>query len=296
MIKHTLEVSREPAHLSVHLGQLVLKSKDAILGTIPCEDIGVVVVDNPGASYSHAAVVALAQNGAVTVLCGPNHLPVALVLPLADHSLVAWRLDEQISATKPLRKRLWKQLVQAKIRAQARNLCPNDPARAKLLALARQVRSGDPANVEAQAARIYWERWIPEITFRRNGEPAGLNAMLNYGYAIIRAAVARALAAAGLLPALGLFHSHRANPFCLADDLLEPLRPLVDHRVRHLFRQGHHQLGPETKPPLLSLLQEPVRIGHRRGPLMVSLHRMVASLVECYRHASTRLEIPHACS
>jgi len=295
MIRHIVEVSQEPAHLCVRLEQLVLKNGDRILGSIPCEDVGVVVVDNPAASYSHAALATLARSDAVLVVCGPDHLPAAVLLPLADHSQITWRIAEQVAVSRPRRKRLWKQLVQAKIRAQAANLPTDWPAHGKLLDLARQVRSGDPSNLEAQAARIYWENWLPEVEFRRNPDLGGLNALLNYGYAILRAAVARALIAAGLLPALGLFHSNRANAFCLADDLVEPLRPLMDDRVRDLFRQGYEDLSQEAKGRLLEILQEPVRLGRRRGPLMVSLHRMVASLVRCYQGEAKKLEIPRAC-
>jgi len=295
MIKHTVEVSQEPAYLTVRLGQLVLKHGDRILGSLPCEDVGVVVVDNPGTTYSHAALATLARSDAVLVICGHDHLPAGVLLPLADHSQITWRIAEQVAVSRPRRKRLWKQLVQAKIRAQAANVPTDWPAHAKLLDLARQVRSGDPSNLEAQAARIYWDNWLPEIGFRRNPDLGGLNALLNYGYAILRAAVARALIAAGLLPALGLFHSNRANAFCLADDLMEPLRPLVDDRARDLFRQGYEELSQEAKARLLEILSEPVRFARRRGPLMVCLHRMVASLVRCYQGEDKRLDIPRAC-
>lgn len=295
MIKHTIEVSQEAAYLSVRLDQLVLRNGQRVLASIPCEDIGVVVVDNPAAGYSHAALAALARSDAILVVCGHDHLPAAVLLPLADHSQITWRIAEQVAVSQPRKKRLWKQLVQAKIRAQAANLPTNWPAHAKLLDLARQVRSGDPANVEAQAARVYWQNWFPETAFRRDPDQGGLNAMLNYGYAIMRAAVARALISAGLLPALGLFHSNRANAFCLADDLVEPLRPLVDDRARDLFRQGYEDLSQEAKARLLEILGEPVRVGRRRGPLMMSLHRMVASLVRCYQGDAKRLEIPRAC-
>ncbi len=230
------------------------------------------------------------------VVCGNDHLPVAVLLPLADHCQVVWRVAQQVAIRKPLRKQLWRQLVRAKIRAQALNLPQACGARQKLLELARRVRSGDPANVEAQAARGYWRHWLPGEAFRRQQDGGGTNALLNYGYAILRAAVARALVAAGLLPALGLFHANRSNAFCLADDLMEPLRPLVDCRVRRLHRLGHQELDPETKKGLLGLLADPVRMGRERGPLMVNLHRMVASLVRCYEGEADRLEIPQRCS
>lgn len=294
MIKRTIEISQQPAHLTVKLGQLLLKHGDEIVRQIPCEDIGMVLVDHPGTTYSHAALIQLAESGAALVVCGRDHLPAAVLLPMVDHSQVVWRIDDQLQAGKPLRKSLWKQLVQAKIRAQAANLPKDYPARSKMLDLARSVRSGDPSNIEAQAARVYWSIWLGEETFRRDRDADGLNSLLNYGYAVIRAAVARALVAAGLLPALGLHHRHRANPFCLADDMMEPLRGLVDDRARDLYRQGYDCLDREAKAGLLRLLAEPVRLGNEKGPLMVNLHRMTASLVRCYRGQAKQLEIPVA--
>jgi CRISPR-associated protein Cas1 len=273
---------------------LVLKRNGQPVGSIPCEDLGVVVVDHPQTSYTHAALTRLAGCGATVVLCGPDHLPAALVLPLADHTQVVWRLREQLSVKRPVKKRLWRQLVQAKVRAQAANLPEGTPARKKLLALAHSVKSGDPANVEAQGARVYWAHWLPGEKFRRDPNLPGLNAFLNYGYAVVRAAVARAVVAAGLLPALGLHHHNRANAFCLADDLLEPLRPLVDARVRQLHHSGCDELTQEAKGQLLQLLADRVRLGDETGPLMVSLHRMVASLLKCYCGQTQRLEIPEA--
>jgi CRISPR-associated protein Cas1 len=292
LIKRTLEISREPAHLTVRHGQLLLKRGDELVGQIPCEDIGLVLVDQPGTTYAHAALVALAESDAALVVCGRDHLPLAVLLPLADHTQVVWRVSEQIAVRRPLRKQLWKQLVQAKIRGQAANLAPGYPARSKLLDYARQVRSGDPSNLEAQAARVDWLNWLPEEAFRRDADAGGLNPLLNYGYAVVRAAVARALVAAGLLPSLGLKHSHRSNAFCLADDLIEPLRPLVDDRARELYRQGFAELIPEAKAGLLKLLADDVRLGDETGPLMVALHRYVASLVKCFQGQAKKLEIP----
>ena len=184
--------------------------------------------------------------------------------------------------------------MQAKIRAQAENLPPRGSPRAKLLALAREVKSGDPKNVEAHAAKVYWSHWLAEEEFRRNPDLPGTNALLNYGYAVMRAAVARAIVAAGLLPVLGLHHRNRSNAFCLADDLVEPLRPLVDDRVRDLHLRGYDELSQEAKAELLGLLVDQVRMGNETGPLMVNVHRMVASLVKCYQGETKRLEIPRA--
>ncbi|MCC7476573.1 MAG: CRISPR-associated endonuclease Cas1 [Pirellulales bacterium] len=166
MIKRTLEISREPAHLSVRDEQLILKRDGQTIGQVPCEDIGVVMVDHPQTTYTHGALAKLAESDAAVVICGRDHLPAAILLPMADHSQVVWRLDAQLSISRPLQKQLWRQLVVAKIEAQARNLSPHLPAHRKLLALAREVRSGDPTNIEAQAARVYWANWL-------NVEPPG---------------------------------------------------------------------------------------------------------------------------
>jgi len=292
VIKRTIEISQQPAHLTVQHAQLVLKRDGAVVGQVPCEDVGVVLVDQPQVTYSHAALAALAESDAVLVVCGRNHLPVAVLLPLADHTQVVWRLSDQLAVSRPLKKQLWRQLIRAKIRGQALNLAAGSPARSKLLDYARQVRSGDASNLEAQAARVYWQNWLPEELFRRDADASGLNSLLNYGYSVMRAALARAIVAAGMQPSLGLKHSNRSNNFCLADDLIEPLRPLVDDRARELYRQGYDELSVEAKTGLLKLLAEDVRLGDETGPLMVVLHRYIASLVKCFQGEFKRLEIP----
>lgn len=336
MIKRTIEISRQPAFISVRLGQLILQPPEAdksAAHAIPCEDIGLVMVDQPRVTWTHRALAELMKHGAAVCICGDDHLPAGLLLPLPGHSEVVWRIDDQINATRPRRKRIWQQLIAAKVRAQAANLEPGSPARKLLENLAGEVRSGDSTNVEAQAARAYWAAWLTDgprhgpgaaepgrpaaagpalatsLTAEGGGEvfdadrpdaprfrrdPDGLdpiNIMLNYGYAVLRAAVARALVAAGLLPALGVHHHNRANAFCLADDLMEPLRPMVDARVRELHRRGHARLDQLTKACLLDVLVEPVKINRQRGPLMVSLHRLVASLRRCLR-GTGRLTVP----
>lgn len=325
IIKRTLEISQESVHVAVQLDQLRLMRNGSELGlvaTMPCEDIGLIVVDNPGTTYSHAALARLIDFGAAVIICGRNHLPAGLLLPMSSHTEVVPRLHDQIAVSKPVRKKLWQQIVVAKIRAQARNLDANTPAHGRLLALANEVKSGDPANAEAQAARIYWSVWLSSGTssqlvnpndkletcptaaeaspfapvpdpFRRDHDGGDiLNAMLNYGYAVVRAAVGRALVSAGLQPALGLMHSNRSNAFCLADDLMEPLRPMVDRATRDLYRQGATELDRVVKSMLLGLLTATVRVDDQTGPLMVSLHRTVASLVRCYQGEDKRLLLP----
>jgi len=304
MIKHTVEISSSAVHLATDHRQLRLKRDGQIVGSMPCEDVGVVLVDHPGTTYTHNALTALVDSQAVVVLCGRDHLPCGLLMPLGDHSEVVSRLRDQLGASEPLKKRLWKQLVMAKIRGQAANLPPDSVSRRRLLVFADEVRSGDPTNREAQASRVYWKSWLTEsegndfqveIAFRRDREGAWPNALLNYGYAVVRAAVARSLVAAGLHPSLGLHHSNRSNAFCLADDLVEPLRPIVDRRVRELFLSGAGALDQSTKAELLDLLSDRVRMSDAEGPLMVALHRMAASLVACYRREAKNLEIPRPC-
>ncbi len=303
MIKKTVEISREAAHLTTKNKQFLIKRDGQIVGSIPCEDLGMVVVDHPAVTYTHAALAALAESDAALVICGPDHLPSAVLLPLSDHTQVVWRVNSQIAAKRPLQKRLWKQIVQAKIHAQAENLPDDSSAVRKLRSLAAEVRPDDATNREAQAARVYWANWllhsdqpVCDAVFRRQREGVAPNAMLNYGYAVLRAAVARALVASGLLPSLGLKHSHRANAFCLADDLMEPLRPMIDARVRELYWNGHAELDQPTKAALLELLTSPVTTKGSSGPLMVSLHALCASLAHCYEGTARQLEIPRPCT
>lgn len=309
MIKRTIEISQQPVHLTVKHGQLLIQARDpdrTLLGSAPCEDIGVLLVEEQGVTYTHAALTTLVQHDAAVVICGRDHLPAGLLLPLSEHALVVWRVREQIAAPKPLKKQLWRQIVQAKIRAQAANLPTGTDSRSRLLELARMVRSGDPTNVEAQAARTYWAAWRQllhddpdqpvRVGFLRDPDGPSPNDLLNYGYAVMRAAVARALVAAGLLPVLGIKHANRSNSFCLADDLVEPLRPLVDKAVVELVRSGVTGVNPEAKRGLLALLAADVAYADQTGPLMVALHRYAASLARCFDGSAKCLEVPTACN
>lgn len=311
MIKRTIEISSQPAHLSVKLDQLIIQPHDQpkeSAKSIPCEDIGLLIVDHGQCTYSHAAIAKLCEFGAAVVFCGRDHLPIGMALPLSNHTQVVWRINDQISISKPLRKNLWKQIVRAKVRAQATNLLKESLQRRRLLNMAsREIRSGDSSNIEAQAAKIYWSAWllppsppgrgiggegVPRFHRNTNGKDP-LNVMLNYGYSILRAAVARAIVGGGLLPILGLHHHNRSNQFCLADDLMEPLRPLVDRRVRELYvLHNRRELDRPTKAGLLELLTFRVITGDEEGPLLVALHRMVASLVKCYEGSEKALVIP----
>lgn len=241
MTDRVLDFSEEPARLSVRLENLVIERDEQPPRLIPMAEIGVVVVSHPRVSYTHSVLMLLALKGGVFVTCDERRLPIAMMLPLQSNVTQTERMIAQAAATEPVRKRLWKRVVRAKIQAQARALdaCGLDgqPVRALL----PEVKSGDAGNVEAQAARRYWSalsgRLFPE-DFHREPDGPWPNALLNYGYAVLRAIVARALCGAGLHPSLGLHHHNRYNPFCLADDLMEPLRPLVDKAVIGFLRQN----------------------------------------------------------
>ena len=291
MIKRTVEISGHGNHLSVAMGALLVERDGQVVGRIPIEDIGVLILDSTRTTYTHSAIAEPLAAGAVIIPCGRDHLPAGLFLPQTN-TLQTQRLLSQARAPLPLLKALWKQVVQSKIANQAAVIPPENPARGLLKRLISEVRSGDPGNVEAQAAKAYWQALFPDVEFRRSREGLPPNNLLNYGYMVIRACVARAICAAGLHPSLGLHHCNRSNAFCLADDLVEPLRPLVDAAVVRLWGRGQSELDRDTKTELLSLLTAEIEVAGIKGPLMVALERMTASLVRCYAGEQKQLELP----
>jgi CRISPR-associated protein Cas1 len=295
MIKHIIEVSQEPSRLSLRNNQMVVTQAGIEKSQIPCEDIGVIVVDQPQTVYTHQLLCHLSATDAVVVLCDQNHLPTSILLPLSDHSTLVPRLHLQISMSAPRRKKLWAEIVKEKLKRQAENLPDDYPAKQKILDLAKNVKTGDSTNREAQGAKVYWQNWLWQQEFRRDRDALGINSVLNYGYAVVRAALARAVVAAGLQPSLGLMHHNRSNSFCLVDDLIEPYRPMVDHQVRELYRQGYTELTPECKKQLLGLLAIPMELGQETGPSGVMFQRYVNSLVRCMEGIEKRLGIPKPC-
>lgn len=295
MIKHTLEISERAARLSLSHRQLVIRL-DEVERKFPCEDIGVLILQNPAISLSAAILNALLKSGAVVVICDDRHLPSGLLLPTISHSELVPRMMSQIEALLPARKKVWKAIVKAKIKAQAHEV--GLPARTALLRLSESVRSGDPDNYEAQAAKIYWASMFKEQyeTNDKRDPKSGsfFNSALNYGYAIIRASVARAIVAAGLNPALGVFHHRRNNPFCLADDIMEPLRPLVDRTVKKMIAElegSDCDLTSTHRRKLLELLTETVSFGGNNGPLLAVLPRYVNSFYKLLIREGNKLEV-----
>jgi CRISP-associated protein Cas1 len=314
MIKRTIEISSDAAaRLRIQRDQLVIEREGAEPATVPCEDIGILLIDQQRVLYSHAVMTRLMEKGACVVLCGDDHLPCGLVLPLEGNELLTQRLRAQINVSRPLEKRLWQQIIKAKVAAQAtaletagdrrqraasplsgmEQICGDTTAAVRRLRnMIAEVQSGDATNIEGQAARIYWEGLMGEGFKRSQGGPWP-NPILNYGYAIVRAAVARAIAGAGLHPSFGVHHHNRGNAFCLADDLIEPLRPLVDATVVGLMEAGHTAVTPTTKRFLLGLLTYEIQVGDQKGPLMVQLHRVAAGFWKCFEENRTDIELPH---
>jgi len=264
--------------------------------TIPVEDIGVVILDNKQITITHGLMEALLENNCALITCNGSRMPVGLMLPLAGNTTQTERFRDQINASVPLKKQLWQQTVQAKIQNQAYVLENKSKVVVKnMLVWANDVKSGDPDNYEARAAVYYWNNLFPNIpgfTRGREGEPP--NNLLNYGYAILRAVVARSLIASGLLPTLGIHHRNKYNAYCLADDIMEPYRPFVDKLVFEIVESGIDisELSQEIKAQLLNIPVLDVVINNQRSPLMIAVGQTTASLYKCFSGEIRKIKYP----
>jgi len=281
-MERIVDISNDGRHLSAYRGFLIVSEDKQEVGRIPLDDVAVVIVHAHGVTWSTNLVVALAQRGALLLLCGSNHSPVAVCLPLEGHHAQNERIRAQWEAGKPLAKQLWRQVVVAKIRWQAAVLEANGHSADAFDLMARRVGSGDPDNLEAQAARRYWPMLMGE-SFRRDRESGGVNAMLNYGYAIMRSLCARAVVAAGLHPAIGIHHAHRGNAFALADDLIEPYRPLVDALTLRLRAAGVQEVTPEAKRAYAGLIALDLPGEDNVTTVSASATRTAQTLAACFQ-------------
>jgi len=312
MIKKTLCFSN-PAYLSLRNSQLVIKLpevekaanltedfKKATEITRPIEDIGVVVLDHKQITITTGALSALLENNCAVITCDSRSMPVGLQLPLAGNTTQSERFRDQIDASQPLRKQLWQQTVQYKIRNQAAVLSICSKAETRCMTVwANEVRSGDPDNLEARAAVYYWKNLFGDIPgFIRSREGVSPNHLLNYGYAILRAVVARSLVASGLLPTLGIHHHNRYNAYCLADDIMEPYRPYVDRLVHYIVEQYgiDIEMSKDIKAELLSIPTIDVVINGKRSPLMVGVAQTTASLYKCFSGELRKIAYPELSS
>lgn len=303
MIKKTLYFGN-PAYLSMRQSQLVLRlpeiatndtisdrfKKDAER-TIPIEDIGIVVLDNKRITITHGLIEALLKNSVAVITCDKQRMPIGLLLPLAGNSTQSERFRYQIEATLPLKKQLWQQTIQSKISNQAKILkeC-RDVEIGNMLKWVGDVRSGDADNLEARAAVYYWGNLFDNFKRDRDGAPP--NNLLNYGYAILRAVVARALVGSGLLPTLGIHHHNRYNAYCLADDVMEPYRPYIDKLVFQMYESGIEELDKDAKSHLLTIPTLDVVIGGKRSPLMIAVGISTSSLYKCFSGESRKVIYP----
>lgn len=308
MIKKTLYFGN-PAYLSLHNNQLVIKLPEVELNaslpecfkekqilTKPIEDIGVVVLDNKQITITSSAIEALLENNTSVITCNSKGMPVGLMLPLYGNTVQNERFREQLAASLPLKKQLWQQTIKIKISNQHQVLekCLHKPFKC-MEVWADEVKSGDSDNLEARAAAFYWKTLFSHINgFTREREGMCPNNLLNYGYAILRAVIARALVSSGLLPTLGIHHHNRYNAYCLADDIMEPYRPYVDELVFHLLEKygPSIELNRTIKSELLTIPTLDVIINGKRSPLMIAASQTTASLYKCFNGELRRIIYP----
>ena len=277
-----VDIATDGRHLSLYRGFLIVEEQREEVGRIALDDVHAVIVHAHGTTWSANLVVALAERGAPTVFCGANHSPVAVTLPIEGHHAQNARFRAQWDASKPLMKQLWRRIVSAKIAMQGSLLATRGIAGAEAFPhIARRVKSGDPDNLEAQAARRYWPL-LMGTDFRRDRNSPGANALLNYGYAVMRATVARAIVAAGLHPTIGINHANRGNALALADDLIEPFRPLVDGLVATMVAGGITVLDPPTKRRFARLIAFDLRVDGEISPVSIAAARLAQSLARAF--------------
>jgi len=286
-----VEIASDGRHLSVSRGFLVVESQGDTVGKVPLDDIDAVIASARGITFSANLLEALAERGIALVVCGRNLQPVSILLPVVGHHAQAGRIRAQVEAGKPLAKRLWQAVVRAKVLNQGAVLAHFGHPPGAFDKLARDVRSGDPDNIEAQAARRYWTL-LMGAEFRRDPDGGGANPLLNYGYAVLRGATARAVLAAGLHPSIGIHHSNRGNPLCLVDDLMEPFRPLVDAVVVRLVTDGAGQVTPEVKRRLAAILIMDMATDRGTTPLSTCLVRLAGSLAAAFESGTADLDLP----
>jgi len=292
MIKRVL-CFENPARLSLKLEQIVVELQDTTR-TVPIEDVGVVVLDHKQITITHALIDALLANNCAIVTSNDKHLPVGLMLPLDGHNLQSERFREQIEASEPLKKQMWQQTVIAKILGQAHVLGMQQIEHGNMFKWAKDVRSGDTDNMEARAAAYYWRNMFEKDSFIRDPQGLPPNNLLNYGYSIVRAMMARALVGTGLLPTLGVHHHSRYDAYCLADDIMEPYRPFVDMKVLEMWNKGGvtSDISSEQKRELLGITTMDVNISGHCSPMMLAIQTTAQSVQKCYSGEARKIIYP----
>ena len=290
-MERIIDIETDGLFLAVHRGFLTISAGGEEQGRVALDDIGSLIVHAHGTSWSNSVMVRLSERAVPIVICGSNHAPVACVWPLHGHYAQGARMRAQINVSKPLTKQIWRQIVAAKIRMQGHILRLSGGEAGAFELLARKVRSGDPDNIEAQAARRYWKALFGP-KFSRDQSANGANALLNYGYTVLRAVVSRAICAAGLHPTIGVFHSNRANAFALADDLMEPYRPLVDHLVFDLVAGGATKINADVKRALTAISTLDLIQADGVSPLSIQVQRFVHSIAASFEAGTATIVLP----
>ncbi len=292
MLNKVLEICEENRYLSLNRGFIVIKHDSEELGKVPLDDIGVLLLSAQGVSFSKNILNALAEKGCITILCGKNYAPQSMVLPLYSHYHFAKIIKNQIDASLPLKKRIWQQIVIQKIKNQALTLklCKKEDVEL-LEKIASMVKSGDSENREAYAARMYWKALFGK-DFIRDKDLPGINSFLNYGYAIMRSAMARAVCSSGLIPSLGIHHDNNLNQFALADDLFEIYRPMIDCIVYRIYSDDLQELTPEIKRKLTDALWIKVHTAGGDSPAFQSMQYMTASYVHALEDKKAAIDLP----
>ena len=291
MIGRVIEIGSEGLHLARSRGFMIVSGDGVEDGRVPLDDMAVLLCNARRVTYSNSLLTELARRGINVVLCGSNYLPVAWLWPLEGHHVQSLRMRCQIEAPKPLAKRLWQSIVKAKIAQQNNTLDLLGIPDGNLMSFVRRVKSGDPDNVEAQAARRYWPLLFGR-DFRRDRFGQMPNPLLNYGYTVLRAATARAVVSAGLHPSIGIHHYNRANSMCLVDDLMEPFRPLVDYTVLCLLNSGCCEVTNEAKRALVGTLAIDMNSHRGVSPLQTCLERAAQSLAQSFEDGIVTLTFP----
>jgi len=291
MVGRIIEVATDGVHLSTHRGFLKLSKKEEALGQVAFDQIQALIVHGHGITLSTNLITSLSERGIPLITCGPNHAPIAITWPIDGHYAQGFRMEAQAAASLPLKKRIWKDLVKAKINNQALILTHFDLPAQRLLRLKTQVLTGDETNCEAQAAQYYWPKLMGQ-TFRRDRAAQGVNQLLNYGYMVLRATTARSIVANGLHPSLSVHHQSRGSAMRLADDLMEPFRPFVDFLVKQILDEGTDELNKNTKSKLATIPRLDLKRQNCISPLQICLDSTAASLVSLFNKESEALELP----
>jgi CRISP-associated protein Cas1 len=307
MIKRTLYFGN-PSYLSMRNEQLVLRYpeiennetlpigfKKQVHTTVPIEDIGMLIIDHKQITITHDLCEKLIANNAAILWCDSKHHPTGITLPFAANDTLTEKIRYQIEASEPLKKQLWRQTIETKILNQAAVLKHFGHHSTALEQMATQVLSGDTKNMEGQAAARYWDKMLEPYDTTRGRYEGTPNNFLNYGYAILRATIARSLVGSGLLPVLGIHHRNKYNAYCLADDIMEPYRPIVDRYIFDYLIENQYKpdyLGIEEKRYILNLCQLDIEIEGKKSPLMVATQRTTASLMKCFMGESRKIAYP----